>query len=196
MFQMILRYVGDILLYSVKQWKELADYFDGFLDDGKTFLRVKDHDNLLVDDETFSRSRKYFWALSCLSEFMLYISDAIHQWEVSRDVWTAAFDDYYISGQSKLYIKANDETCGKLRNIRDRMQHHHNNVTALRDGLFNASAVMESRASTRLGGKHRPQRPSLNILTHNRKRKAPHICQHLLPPSRLLHLTRKRNGVP
>lgn len=39
----------------------------------------------------------------------------------------------------------------KIKSHCDRMQHHYNNVTALRDGLFNASAVMESQASTRLG---------------------------------------------
>jgi hypothetical protein len=157
MFQMMLRYVGDTLRYSVSRWEELADYFDEFLNDGKSFLLVKEHDNLLVDDETFSRSRKYFWTLSCLSEFLLYIKDAIHQWEVSRDNWTASFNDY-VSEQSHIHIKENNEFCGKLKNIRNRMQHHQNNVTALRDGLFNASAVMESRASTRLGGKrsHHP----------------------------------------
>lgn len=90
---------------------------------------------------------------------MLYINDNIYQWETSRDIWTAGFDaDGCISEYSRNLIKANDEKCGKLKIIRDRMQHHHDNVAALRDGLFNASAVMESRASTRLGGwTHTPQ---------------------------------------
>jgi hypothetical protein len=30
-----------------------VDYFDSFLDDGRTFLTAKEHDNLLVDDENF-----------------------------------------------------------------------------------------------------------------------------------------------
>jgi hypothetical protein len=125
--------------------------FDSFLDDGKTFLTAKEHDNLLVDDENFSRSRKYFWSLSCLSEFMLYINDAIHQWEASRDIWEVKFDDF-LTGEWKDNIEDNNKLCEKLKALRDRMQHHHTNVTALRDGLFNASAAMESRASTRLGG--------------------------------------------
>ena len=39
-----------------------------------------DHDNLFFDDETFSRSRRYFWAIDCLSEFDVSISDNINQW--------------------------------------------------------------------------------------------------------------------
>ena len=27
-----------------------------------------EHDNLLFDDGAFSRSRRYFWAIDCLSE--------------------------------------------------------------------------------------------------------------------------------
>jgi len=49
-----------------------------------------------------------------------------------------------------------DHLCEKLQAIQIRFQLHHKNITALRDGLFSASAVMESRASTRLGGQLDP----------------------------------------
>lgn len=121
---------------------------------------------------------------------MLYINDAIHQWEASRDIWVVEFD--VLTGESENTIEDNNKLCEKLKALRDRMQYHYTNVTALRDGLFNASAVMESRASTRLGGQTAYPPPSIpqifNILTPHRKRKTPHIRQHLLPPSRLLHL--------
>jgi spermidine/putrescine-binding protein len=81
---------------------------------------------------------------------MLYINDAIHQWEASRDIWVVEFD--LLTGESENTIEDNNKLCEKLKALRDRMQYHYTNVTALRDGLFNASAVMESRASTRLGG--------------------------------------------
>ena len=42
------------------------------------------HDNLLFDDGAFSRSRKYFWAIECLSEFELSISDNLLQWELYK----------------------------------------------------------------------------------------------------------------
>jgi hypothetical protein len=151
MLQTTLLFAREILKILLWNWGKLVEHFDNFLKDGKPFLNAREHDNLLVDDETFSRSRKYFWSLSCLSEFTLYINDAIYQWETSRDVWNKIFKGYQ-SEKSKEFIKDNNEICEKLKALRDRLQAHHKNVTALRDGLFNASAVMESRASTRLGG--------------------------------------------
>jgi hypothetical protein len=151
MLQITLWFVREILNVLLRNWGQLVEHFDHFLKDGKPFLNSREHDNLLVDDETFSRSRKYFWSLSCLSEFMLYINDAIYQWETSRDVWNKIFNGYQTE-KSKEVIKEINEICEKLKALHDRLQVHRKNVTALRDGLFNASAVMESRTSTRLGG--------------------------------------------
>jgi len=53
--------------------------------------------------------------------------------------------------QADEQMKRIDALCEKLKVVRVRFQRHHKNVTDLRDGLFNASAVMGSRASTRLG---------------------------------------------
>jgi hypothetical protein len=77
MLEMVLRYIADAL-HLVRKWRELMEFFDGFLKDGMAYLNAKEHDNLLVDGETFSRSRKYFCTLSCLSELILYINNAIH----------------------------------------------------------------------------------------------------------------------
>lgn len=71
----------------MEYWNELLVYFDNLFNEGKVFLNPDDHDALLVDDKVFSRSRKYFWALSCLTEFGKCIADNIHQWDVSREMW-------------------------------------------------------------------------------------------------------------
>jgi hypothetical protein len=94
MLQITLLFVREILDTLLRNWGKLVEHFDEFLKDGKPFLKAREHDNLLVDDETFSRSRKYFWSLSCLSEFILYINDAIYQWETSRDIWNKTFNGY------------------------------------------------------------------------------------------------------
>jgi hypothetical protein len=80
-----------IFRYAVPAWEALVGYFDQFADERKDFLGPSLHDNLRVDDETFSRSRKYFWALSCLSAFNLYIGSMIQQWKGSRDIWEKRF---------------------------------------------------------------------------------------------------------
>ena len=80
-----------------------------------------------------------------------------------------------------------DHLCEKLQAIQIRFQLHHKNITALRDGLFSASAVMESRASTRLGGQLDPP-TSQEATDEHRKCQTLDLRQHLLSATRILHL--------
>lgn len=60
-------------------WREVLDYFDNLVSERDTFLQPDRHDSLLSDDETFSRSKKYFWAITTLKELDLSISDNLLQ---------------------------------------------------------------------------------------------------------------------
>lgn len=64
-----------------ERWADFLSYFDYILDGGDSLMKPAEHDNLLFDDGAFSRSRRYFWAIDCLSEFELTITDNIAQWE-------------------------------------------------------------------------------------------------------------------
>ncbi len=83
---------------AVTAWGQLVANFDEFLDDGKVFMKPKEHDDLLVYNETFPRSRKYFWTLSCLSEFDLCIGNTIHQWRTSRSIRENVLPSYDPAG--------------------------------------------------------------------------------------------------
>lgn len=150
--------VENSMKRAVLAWEHLADHFDEFLDDGKAFMNPKEHDKLLVDDETFSRSRKYFWTLNCLSQFDICIGDNIHQWKASRAIWENILPSYDPTGwpEALQQMKQIEFLVEKLVAYRERFKRHHERISALRDGLFNASAVMESRASTKLGGESIP----------------------------------------
>jgi hypothetical protein len=52
MLQGMVLFVYQVLCYLRDTWGELVDYFDNFLDDGRTFLIAKEHDTFLVDDES------------------------------------------------------------------------------------------------------------------------------------------------
>lgn len=67
-----------------ERWAGFQSYFDYILDSGDSLMQPAEHDNLLFDDGAFSRSRKYFWAIDCLSEFELDISDNLIQWELYK----------------------------------------------------------------------------------------------------------------
>ena len=66
------------------RWAEFQSFFEYILDGGDSLMQPTEHDNLLFDDGAFSRSRRYFWAIDCLSEFEDTISDNIIQWKLYK----------------------------------------------------------------------------------------------------------------
>ena len=79
-----LHLIGQGLERITQRWADFLSYFDYILDGGDSLMKPAEHDNLLFDDGAFSRSRKYFWAIDCLSEFELSITDNITQWELYK----------------------------------------------------------------------------------------------------------------
>ena len=76
--------IGHGLERISEKWAEFQSFFDYILDGGDSLMNPEEHDRLLFDDGAFSRSRRYFWAIDCLSEFELSISDNINQWELYK----------------------------------------------------------------------------------------------------------------
>lgn len=68
-----------------ERWADFHSFFDFTLDGSDSLMQPSEHDNLLFDDGAFSRSRRYFWAIDCLSEFDISISDNIRQWELYKE---------------------------------------------------------------------------------------------------------------
>ena len=68
------------LLEIIRKWSDLNEYFSDLL--VEDFMDPKEYARLLFDDGKFTRSRKYFWAIGCLSEFDICISDNIKQWDL------------------------------------------------------------------------------------------------------------------
>ncbi len=79
-----LHLIGQGLEKITQRWADFLSYFDYILDGGDSLMKPAEHDNLLFDDAAFGRSRKYFWAIDCLTEFDLSITDNIVQWELYK----------------------------------------------------------------------------------------------------------------
>lgn len=75
-----------IIVYAIgnaeERWGKLNEYIESLL--VEDFMDPKAYTMLLFDDETFSRSRLYFWIIGCLNEFDLSIEDNIKQWKLFR----------------------------------------------------------------------------------------------------------------
>jgi len=184
----------------VQRWSSLDDYMGTLM--VEDFMEPESYSKLLFDDKNFSRSRKYFWLIGCLSEFDVAISDNIQQWDLYFDArlkalleeenladkldaaclkipMTAAGEVDVKNGATRVkefdvLVKQGQHHRDMLDNIRTRFKNKFDRVKTLRDGvsrifpirrlereefaltsfliqLFNASALVESRASTRLG---------------------------------------------
>ena len=141
--------IGHGLERISERWASFQAYFDFILDSGNSLMQPAEHDNLLFDDGTFSRSRKYFWAIDCLGEFDNSISDNLSQWDMYKAARVP--EPNRLPRPDQLQLSFAERQCSILRNQRDSFRQKLAATKALRDALFNASAVIESRASTRLG---------------------------------------------
>ncbi|KAK3386772.1 hypothetical protein B0H63DRAFT_468360 [Podospora didyma] len=145
--------IHKCLLPILTRWEEIAEYFDSLLCEKKALLDPDQHDTLLTDDWELSRSKKYFWAIEFLKEVEKSVTDNIRQ----TDRFLKSFGDTLppadgkaeMDGQAR--IRKHEAVLARLEGLRMRFVQKKDEAVALRDGLFNASAVMESRTSTKLG---------------------------------------------
>ena len=82
----VLLLIKQGLQAAADAWDGIRAHFNAILDDQDTMLDPRAHDELLFDDDTFSRSRLYFWAMDSLEKFLTQIKDTISEWE---DFWAA-----------------------------------------------------------------------------------------------------------
>jgi hypothetical protein len=82
----ILLLIKQGLEKAADAWEEIRGHFSLILDDQYTILDPQGHDELLFDDDTFSRSRLYFWAMDSLDMFITQIKGTISEW---KDFWDA-----------------------------------------------------------------------------------------------------------
>ncbi|CZR56880.1 uncharacterized protein PAC_06769 [Phialocephala subalpina] len=156
------RWRGNVLLYILHgvehgvaqviwRWEDLLSYFNQFLTEGEVYLNPQQHDNLLVDDESFSRSKKYFWAITTLTEIETLIEGNMKQ--ISKILLRRAPESAELEYKERLKSCRSDleKSIGKLLQLQRNFATKRKEATYLRDGLFNASSVMETRAANLLG---------------------------------------------
>ncbi len=133
-----LHLIGQGLERIADRWAEFLSYFDYILDSGDFLMKPAEHDNLLFDDGAFSRSRRYFWAIDCLSEFELSITDNITQWELYKAARVPSMDDLPEYDQRQLAFA--ERQYRVLQNQRESFRQKLASTKALRDAVC-ASAL-------------------------------------------------------
>ncbi|KAF7122253.1 hypothetical protein CNMCM5793_000210 [Aspergillus hiratsukae] len=155
---------------AADSWEQVANHLSSLIDNQGAIFDPDEHDRLLFDDNTFSRSRLYFWGIDCLAIFIPSISATIREW---RNFWEAR-EHIFNAGENfirEVRRKAGDagspwsrdgeylvnlvphveDQVTRLEALKSRLEDMRAQIDTLRNGLFNASAVIESRAATELG---------------------------------------------
>ncbi|KAF7871770.1 hypothetical protein EAF04_003877 [Stromatinia cepivora] len=143
----------------IQQWNILANHSEMLLSERDALLQPEVHDLLLVDDSKYTKSKRYFWAMNMLREIDSDIAAVISQLRGFMDFSdNSLLHKYYPLPKGKMSEEREKivvQTLGILRedlvNLQGRFKGQREIAIALRDGMFNASAFMETRASTRLG---------------------------------------------
>ncbi|KAK2803091.1 hypothetical protein FQN51_003835 [Onygenales sp. PD_10] len=169
----VLWLLNDALQDASDSWEKVASHYVCLLNDQDAIFDPQRHDHLLFDDDTFSRSRLYFWAIDSLEVFKDRVADAVKQWEFFWDdrrkifeaheknlisrFESAGFDDPFFSAKKEHIYRVEDAAkeieiqVNRLRELEARFDRFYQKAQSMRDGLFNASSVVESRAATQLG---------------------------------------------
>ncbi|KAB8360819.1 hypothetical protein FH972_024553 [Carpinus fangiana] len=134
------------------RWQQTIDAVNQCIHTSSDIIFSEDHLDLLADDPQFSRSKTYFWALQAYKMFDEKLTLTIETWiefkesklrwvddgHFSRDEWSQSIDQIQ---------KSIDGLCDKRRFIRSKSEE----VRHLREGLFGASSLFDSRTAVRQG---------------------------------------------
>ncbi|KFX88584.1 hypothetical protein O988_08965 [Pseudogymnoascus sp. VKM F-3808] len=155
----MLRVITKATEIIVDNWQKLFDEVRKECDsENVSFMDSEKYVHLLYDDANFRRSRFYFWAIGCLSSFEQSVDETLwelrmFQTEVSNKAplrqRMGGGDDF-----KRIYTKQMEDfrqACKNLEGIHDQLVKKRDEMKVLRDGLFSASSVMESRQSRILG---------------------------------------------
>jgi hypothetical protein len=182
-------FVLETLKKVVASWRELALYFDVLVGEGSAFLNPDYHDSLLTDDATFSRSKKYFWAIKFLKEAEVNIADNLKQLQRFVDlVLKTPVAPEQVRLRDK-QLSDHRENLQRLEELKADFQDKRAEVVALRDGVSPESSLRgHQMLTTTLAAfqcKCCDRKPGFNSTW--REHQATYFCQHLLPPSLIRH---------
>jgi hypothetical protein len=132
----LLRATYSRLYYN---WRLFKTHFDALLNEGNeeiALFRPALHDELLQDDERFSRSRRYAWAIKCLTNFESSISNNILQW---KNFKSARLDHLHKAGTLSMLSRTSlndiDQMCIRLEGLHKYFSMKLASTKALRDGV-------------------------------------------------------------
>jgi len=118
---MLVSITSQVISRLMREWTDISDYIEQFVANKFTFLKEEEHDLLLFDDDTFSRSRQYFWVITTISESIPIIDQTFDTWREMNN-W-------------RKDLNVVQEDISQLVAIKERFESQKKRAEALRDGV-------------------------------------------------------------
>lgn len=124
---MLVAILSKVSRKIAREWNVISEHIEKFIASEFTFLHEEQHDFLLFDEDTFSRSRQYFWVITSIGEFIPILDETILRWEeiTSWDIWRTL---YHERRKVESYTQ-------RLESIKERLKSQRERSTVLRDGV-------------------------------------------------------------
>ncbi|KAL8829310.1 MAG: hypothetical protein Q9170_006231 [Blastenia crenularia] len=138
--------VANGLRISQNSWNRLTKGLELLLGSSWASASSEDMDLDMFEDAQFTKSRRHFWSIRTLNDCITKIEDTIRTWHQLRDEWVDSYANIGVRLPQglKVGIAEGEKHCVELAKICQRQKALLAEVSLRRDGLFNASAVMES----------------------------------------------------
>lgn len=153
-----LAWIATSLRHVVGRWSVAIDAVDTDIESPFEVVFDGDRYSLLSDDSSFSRSKKYLWAVQVYKVFENKLEKTIAVWDEFEEHSLAKLDHKQIDHHEESL----DTIHWAIEELRTRLSHirsKREEVTNLRDGLFSTSQLLDSRISVR-------QNDNIKLLTY------------------------------
>ena len=124
----------------VNRWSEISDYFAWLIGHRDALADPDVHDSLLFDDDSFTRSRRYFWAINYLAE----LDDSIGGNIAQLETWIAEWPDHLIVQKKEMQaeVRSLPERLDQLKVLQEKLRALRLEAFALRDGVSGAPMII------------------------------------------------------
>jgi len=134
---------ADMVEFTIRvvidRWLGITEYFAWLIGHRDALADPEIHDSLLFDDASFSRSRRYFWAINYLTE----LDDSIAGNILQLERWIASWPQYLSVGGKEMNaeVRPLPERLNELMALQLRLKALRQEAIALRDGVSSPFAV-------------------------------------------------------
>lgn len=153
-------YVAKTLASVATRWTQILEALEGLVDSGDVLRQQDSLQDILFDDDAFSTSKRYFWAINFMHEAINLLDDTIQQWGHYQKRAVTPFkmdlvagrEDHWREKAQEVLAAAEGEAeqaCEELKLLREDFQDKLERITVMRDGVSCPFSFANGRADAR-----------------------------------------------